>query len=61
MYLTNNYQIALPMGKFTTSLENDSNNIVNIKPKNTTLELIRQYARVCTALPTTTLALLITN
>lgn len=40
---------------------NDNNEVVAQKPKNATLELIRQYARVCTPLTSIAFPQLIAN
>lgn len=49
------------MGKFTTSSDGNAVELTNLKPKNVTLELIRQYARVCTPLTSIAFSQLIAN
>lgn len=49
------------MGNFTISNGGNSAETVNVKPKNSTLELIRQYARVCTPLTSIAFSQLISN
>lgn len=49
------------MVDFTASINAESENIVNQKPRNTTLDIIRQYARVCTPLPKVAFSKMIAN
>lgn len=52
----------MPMGNISTSFHMDSDNVVSqSSPKNSTLDLIRQYARVCTPLPSTAFSKMIAN
>lgn len=51
----------MPMGNFSTSYPQEPENVVNHSPKSTTIDLIRQYARVCTPLPSIAFSLMIAN
>lgn len=49
------------MGNFTTFNDGEAIDCVKSQPKNCTLELIRQYARVCTPLTTIAFSQMIAN
>lgn len=49
------------MGNFTTSSDGNSVEFINRKPKNSTIELLRQYARVCTPISSIAFPMLIAN
>lgn len=49
------------MGNFTTSADGDAVDYTIQKPRNSTLELIRQYARVCTPLTSIAFSQLVAN
>lgn len=49
------------MGNFTTSLNSEAENLSKLAPRNTTLDLIKQYARVCTPLADTAFYKMIAN
>ena len=49
------------MGNFTTNHDAESIEFISHKPKNTTLELIKQYARVCTPITSIAFSQLVTN
>lgn len=49
------------MGNFTTFTDNNPVNSTQQHPKSSTLELIRQYARVCTPLSAIAFDQLISN
>ena len=49
------------MGNFTASTDGNTVDFINTKPKNSTLELIRQYARVCTPITSIAFSQLIAN
>lgn len=49
------------MGNFTAFTDGNAVDYISSKPKNTTLELIRQYARVCTPITTIAFSQLIAN
>lgn len=49
------------MGNVTTSLHKEQENVKNFAPKSSTLDLIRQYARVCTPLPSIAFSDMIAN
>lgn len=44
-----------------TSLKNDESIVSDIQPRSTTLELIKQYARVCTPITSIAFSQLIAN
>ena len=52
---------VLPMVNFTASTDGKSIELANQKPKNSTLELIKQYARVCTPITSIAFSQLIAN
>lgn len=49
------------MGEFTTSSDGKAVEFIGRKPKSSTLELIKQYARVCTPLSSIAFSQLIAN
>ena len=49
------------MGNFTTSTDGNAVEFINHKPNNSTLELIKQYARVCTPITSIAFSNLIAN
>lgn len=49
------------MGNFTTYSDGNSVEFINLQPKTSTLELIRQYARVYTPITTIAFSQLIAN
>lgn len=49
------------MGNFTTSADGNAVEFIGLKPKSSTIELIRQYARVCTPLTSIAFSQLISN
>lgn len=49
------------MGKFTTSKEGNKAESLTQKPKSSTLDLIKQYARVCTPISSIAFSQLIAN
>lgn len=50
------------MKNFTTSfIDTESQGLGNIKPRTSTIEIIRQYARACTSIQSATFATLIAN
>lgn len=51
----------MPMGNISSSNESNDYELITHKPKSSTLDLIKQYARVCTPITSIAFSQLIAN